>query len=314
TIISIAFFIWSVPAACGGQKILIATYEDNPEYRPAIRAFLTGMQEAAPNVEILTLTGGNDPNDFMLKVRNLERDVVLVFTVGTSDTLLVKAAGVKIPVVFSAIIKPQKIGLVNKLREPGTNFTGSFCAISIIRQLHFIIDALPAVKRIGIIYNPRDADTLARVDDWAAGVAMTEGLTLVRYPLPDTVDSAEALAAVTRQMIGKVDLIVTIMDASIIRYGEGMLRVANEYKIPTYTTISRLIDEGALLGVGFDFPAAVQTVNIPQVLNILKGRKPADIPVGTITQYNVMVNQKTARHLGVVIPKSILKSATKIIE
>ncbi len=179
----ILFFSLAGPARGAGQRILIAAYESTPEYVAEIQAFSEAIKQAAPNVEIITLEGDGSPDDFVLKVQKNAPEADLIFTVGPTNTMLVKASGTQKPVLFSRVYDPKKMGLVRNMQKPGTNFTGSFNAISIIRQIHCILDVIPTAKRVGIIYDQRDPMMRLRADDWVKAIEMTPGMMVVRCPI-----------------------------------------------------------------------------------------------------------------------------------
>jgi len=316
TVAAVMFYFSPETAICAGKKILTVCYDTNPEYAAVIKSFSEGVKKEFPSAEIITLIDGKnrDKDAFIAELRQMAVDADLVFTVGTTTALLVKHSGLKKPVLFSAVVNPKKIGLVNRYRKPGGNFTGSYCRISIVRQLHFIQDTLPAARRIGILYDPQEISQLLRAEDWARGVSLVPGLTLIKHPFSQTDYKGESLAALINGMAGNVDVFVIIIDPAVNHYGKDVVRLANENNIPTYVSGEYFMLREALLGMGFDFERQAREVNVPQAVRILNGETPAAIPVGIRIEYSVVVNKNTARKIGVVLPEHVIESATMVIE
>lgn len=236
-----------------------------------------------------------------------------MFTTGTPNAMAVKASGFKKPVIFSAVANAVGAKLVESNEVPGTNFTGAHCAVPFDSQLRALLLVLPDVSNIGILYNNSDPSPTGQARGWKKAVA-EQGLQLSEFYVPAEVNSPESLAEATKPLIGKVDVIVTTADAKVSPYGKGMIDVANNAGMATYVTLSQLVNKGALVSLGFNFTEATRIVNVPQAIKILKGESPAVIPVGTFTEYKLVINLKTATQIGVSVPMRALKIASEIIQ
>jgi putative ABC transport system substrate-binding protein len=226
--------------------------------------------------------------------------------------MAVKAAGITKPVIFSCIANPIGAKLVNSLDKPGTNFTGNHCAVPEDKQLRALLMVLPDAKKIGVLYNPEDPAPATQAKRWKDAID-AQGLVAVEFLIPATVKSADELAEATKPMIGKVDVIVTTADAKVSPYGEGMIRVANENKTPSYVSLNQLVNKGALVSLGYNFVEGAR-LNVGQAMEIFKGKDPSDIPVNTFPEYRLVINSQTAQAIGVSIPLRALKIASEVVK
>jgi putative tryptophan/tyrosine transport system substrate-binding protein len=171
---------------------------------------------------------------------------------------------------------------------------------------------LPKSKKIGFLYNAEDPAALSQVKAWKEAMGRIK-MKALEFFIPKGANSVESLAAAAKPMVRKVDVIVTVADAKISAFGEGVIAVANVNKIPTYSSLNSLIKKGALCSLGFDFKKGT-VITVPQAIDILKGRNPAVMPVITHSEYRMVINLNTARVIGLEIPAHVLKTAAEVVE
>lgn len=308
-------FPWIVEADTA-KKVLLAVYYDNPDYLNCRNVFQEELtKEAAQaglNIEFMILDTQGSKEFFLSQIKKMEPQIDLIFTAGTPNCLAIKEAGITKPVIFTAVADPVGAKLVESLIQPNTNFTGSHCAVSADRQLSTLLYVIPTAKRIGFLYNAGDQAPVSQVKAWKEAMARIK-MKAVEFFIPKDANSVDSLAAAARPMVGKVDVLVTVADAKISAFGEGVLAVANANKIPTYASLNSLVKKGALVSLGFDFKMGA-LITVPQAIDILKGRNPAAIPVITHSEYHLVINRNTSRVIGLEIPANILKNAAEIVE
>ncbi|MCG2712526.1 MAG: ABC transporter substrate-binding protein [Candidatus Omnitrophica bacterium] len=317
-VLALMFLILLNTNALAAQKILIAVYNDNPEYSAVREIFVWGLKQEVNKlgmkVEFAYLIDTDNRREFMQRLKEQARDAQMIFTAGTPNAMAIKEAGIKIPVLFSAVADPKKAHLVKSFHDPASNFTGAYCAVAAHTQLQMLLKICPQTKILGILYNPRDPGPVSQVQSWHKAASYVPGIKIMNFHIPQSVISEEGLAEVTKDMIGLVDVIVTMTDAQVSPFGRGMIEAANKNNIPTYVSMSELIEKGALVSLGFNFKEATKIVNIPQAIKILQGIPPSAIPVGTYPYYELIINLKTAQEIGVNFPNDIINSAAKIIK
>jgi putative ABC transport system substrate-binding protein len=296
--------------------VALVTNADNPDYKTARDSFEQALKKesVARNVPVdfVFIDGKGNKDDFIAQIKKIEKDVALIFVAGTPNAVALKEGGIAKPVIFSAVAGPVKAQLVNSLEKPGTNFTGVHCAVPEDRQLKALQLVLPKAKKIGLLYNPADPSVAGQAGRWKTVIA-EKGLEAVEFFIPETVNSADTLAEAVKPMIGKVDVILTTADAKVSPYGEGMIKIAEENAIPTYTSLTSLVRKGSLVSLGFDFAEGAK-LSAPQALDIIAGKNPAEMPVLTFPQYKLLINMKAAQKIKVDVPIEAVKVASEIIK
>jgi putative tryptophan/tyrosine transport system substrate-binding protein len=233
-------------------------------------------------------------------------DVIVAISTPSAQT--VAAATKDIPLVFSAVTDPLAAQLVASIEAPGGNVTGVSDMAPIGDHLALIREITPNVKRIGVLYNPGEANSVSSLaavksEAEAAGIEIVEG--------PAT-KSADVQAA-TRSLIGKIDAIYVPTDNTIVSALESAIGAANEAKLPLYAADTDSVARGALAAVGFNyFDVGVQTAGL--VDRVLKGDGPASIPVVFASGTDLQVNKATASAIGIELPQAVLDRASKVVD
>ena len=309
-----------IPASSAGaaQKILLAVYNDNPDYSSVRKVFVRELTQEADrlgmDIEFVDFTKTRNRREFIQKIKEYAKEIDLIFTAGTPNAMAIKEAEVDVPVLFTAVADPKKANLVKTFHRPASNFTGAYCAVAAHTQLQTILKVMPNVKILGILYNPRDPAPVSQLHSWEKAAAYLPEIKILSFQIPASVDSEEKMAEATEGMIGLADVIVTLADAQVSSYGKGMIKAANNNNIPTYVSLSHLVGKGALFSFGFNFDEATKVVNVPQAIKILQGIPPEAISVGTYPYYDLSVNLKTAGKIGVNFTEEVIDSAANKIE
>ena len=235
-----------------------------------------------------------------------EPDVIVAISTPSAQT--VAAATSDIPVVFSAVTDPLAAQLVGSLEAPGGNITGVSDMAPIGDHLALIREITPDAGRLGVLYNPGEANSvssLAAVKEEAAAM----GIEVVEGPATKSAD----VQAAARSLVGKVDAIYVPTDNTIVSALESAVGVANEAKLPLYAADTDSVARGALAAVGFNyFDVGVQTSAI--IDQVLKGSSPGTLPVVFATGTDLQVNKATADTIGVTLPQAVLDRASKVVE
>ncbi len=306
---------WTAQAGIN-KKVLLAVYYDNTDYDTCRNIFKEELaleaKKAGLTLEFMVLDTHGSKELFINQLKKMEPQIDLIFTAGTPNCLAIKEAGITKPVIFTAVADPVEAKLVESLVQPNTNFTGSHCAVSADRQLSALLYVIPAAKKIGFLYNPEDPAPVSQVKAWKEAMARIK-MKAIEYLIPSAANSIDSLADAAQPIVGKVDVLVTLADAKISAFSEGVIAVANTHKIPTYASLNSLVKKGALISLGFDFKAGT-LITVPQAINILNGADPATIPVITHSEYRLVINMNTARIIGLKIPPNVLKNAAEVIE
>jgi putative ABC transport system substrate-binding protein len=235
----------------------------------------------------------------------------VIFAPPTPAAVAAKQATQTIPIVFGAVSDPVGSGLVTSLARPGGNVTGMSTTASLApKRVEFLREILPGVKRIGMLGDLNDPIT--KITQQALEpLAASLGLTLIYAEAANPVDFE---AAVARLVADRVEAIYLVGNA-ILAYNmrARLIELANQKRISVSAGNSRIADAGALFAYSASVADVLRRAALP-VDKILKGAKPADLPVEQPTLLELVVNLKAARALGITIPRTILLRADRVIE
>ncbi len=239
---------------------------------------------------------------------------VIVAAAGTVAALAAKQATRTLPIVFIAVADPVTSGLVTSLARPGGNFTG-LSALSpelVGKWLELLKQAVPGVSRVAFLWQPgvlgerTEKDILKAAE--VAGRALGVRVQFVEARGPADID--RAFSDMTRARAGALTVLSTPMFGSERR---RLLDLAAKSRLPTVYSFREYVDAGGLMSYGSSL-ADLSRRAATYVDKILKGAKPADLPVQQPTKFELVINLKTAKALGLTIPPSLLQRADEVIQ
>jgi len=222
-----------------------------------------------------------------------------------------KDATSSIPIVFVVHADPVSTGHVTSLARPGGNITGLANLMTDLgpKELELLSAAVPSAKRIAVLWNPDTPShppTLKAVEE--AGRTLGVQLHAVSARGPGELEGAFAAMARAR-----VQAVLILGNPIVFAERQRLAELAIKYRLSTMSEIKDVVEAGGLMSYGADFPDLYRRGAI-YVDRILKGAKPADLPVEQATKFELVVNLKTAKALGLTIPPSVLARADQVIE
>lgn len=246
---------------------------------------------------------GNNGTASQIARKYVGDNVSVIVPISTPSAQAVAVATKDIPIVYSAVGDPVAAGLVKSWGPSGTNVTGVSDSLPADKQLDVIKQVLPAVKRLGVIYNPGEANSVAFVASLKSKVP-AYGYTVVEAAAPRSVDVATA----AKSLIGKVDLIYAPTDNTVASAFPGIAKVAKDAKLPLFAADNEMVKQGAAFGLGLNYAdIGRQTGKI--VVRILKGEAAGSIASQTSATYELYFNAEAAKAQGVVLPEALAKTA-----
>jgi putative tryptophan/tyrosine transport system substrate-binding protein len=236
---------------------------------------------------------------------------VIAATGGGSSVQAVKAATTTIPIVFTFGGDPVREGFVSSLNRPGGNITGAsfFTALLSGKGLGLLCELVPNAVVIGFLIDPRQPESASIVSD-AQEAARTLGreLMVLNVSTPDEIDAAFATLRLRRTgalLVGSSTFLTTRR--------QHIVALAARDAIPAMYIIREFVEEGGLMSYGNDVADGYRRAGV-YVGRILNGAKPADLPVDQATKFELVVNVKAAKAVGLTIPESFLARADEVIE
>jgi len=309
------------PLAARGQQgervrrigVLMSIAADDPEDQARLAAFLQGLQEfgwaVGRNVRIETRWSRGDFRKYVAELVALMPDVILATGAAAVGPLLQVTR--TLPIVFVTVPDPVGAGFVDSLAHPGGNATG-FTAFEYGlsgKWLELLKEIAPSVTRAAVI---RDPAITSGIGQFAAiqSVAPSIGVEVSPVNVRDAAEIERAVTAFARAPNG--GLILTGSALALV-HRDLIVTLAARYKLPAVYWTRTPVTDGGLISYGVDIVDQFRQA-AGYVDRILKGEKPADMPVQTPTKYELVINLKTAKALGLTVPPPLLARANEVIE
>jgi len=263
------------------------------------------------NLEIEYRSAENRPERHDKLARELVAlNVDLIVAISTNAVTAAKTATSSIPIVMLSGYDPVKFGLVASLGRPGGNVTGvAFPTIDWGKWLELVRETLPSATRVAVIGNPSNrlyADYVAQNE----AAAKLLGLRLQMLPVARAEQFDETFVAIQRE---KADALVVGPDSLYISRMQEISDRASTSRLPLIGPDRRAAEMGALIGYGYDGRDIWRRLPI-YIDRILRGAKPSDLPVEQPNKFELVVNLKTAKALGLTIPQTLLRRADEVIQ
>jgi putative ABC transport system substrate-binding protein len=246
--------------------------------------------------------------DIAAELVQQKADVIVTYS--TPAVITIKRATAVIPIVFVSATDPVGNGLVESLARPGGNATGlsNQSADSVGKRLEILREVVPTLRRLAILYNVGAPNAvLEKQEVQAAAQAVGLGVATMDIRRPD--DITPGFEAIK----GRVDALYVVMDPVVSTNRSQINSMAASVQLPTLYVFRELVEAGGLMSYGPNqsdqFRRAAELVD-----KILRGTKPADIPVEQPTKFDFVINMKTAKALGLDVPHSLLARADEVIE
>jgi putative tryptophan/tyrosine transport system substrate-binding protein len=247
--------------------------------------------------------------EFAAEMVRLKVDIIVVST--TPAALAVKNATTTIPVVFPNAISPVESGVVASLAHPGGNVTGGAAQTAILstKRLAILKEVVPGLSRGAVLWNAANP-ALAYPWRQTQSAAGELGVTLQSIEVRDPKDIETAFAMMSQDHF---DALIVLQDALTLQHRKEIIEFSIEKRLPGMFVAKEWVVAGGLMSYGESLPDMYRR-GAYFVDKILKGAKPADLPVEQVTKFELVLNLKTAKAMGLVIPANFLATADDVIE
>jgi putative tryptophan/tyrosine transport system substrate-binding protein len=315
------------PLAAGAQQpampvigVLLPTSLDTNAGR--LRAFRGGLKDTGyvegenVTIEYRSAEGHNDQLPALAADLVRRQVAVIASPVGTPSALAAKAAAkaatTTIPIVFGVAEDPVKLGLVASLARPGGNLTGInyFNVELVAKRLEFLRELVPAATRVAVLVNPASA---ANTEATLRDVQSAAGAMGVQIQVLNASTSREIEAAFATFVRERADALFVGSDAFFNSRRVQLAHLATLHKVPTTYPQRQYAEAGGLMSYGTNVADAFRQVG-DYTGRILKGAKPAELPVVQASKFELVINASTARMLGLTVPDKLLVAADEVIE
>jgi putative ABC transport system substrate-binding protein len=242
----------------------------------------------------------------------VRQQVAVIATIGNVTSLAAKAATATIPIVFGVGEDPVKLGLVASLARPGGNATGInfFVQEVVAKRLRLLHELVPKAVRVAVLVNPRNASAAEATLRGVQQAAPTIGLQIQILNAGTIGEIDAAFATLSRE---RPDALFVAGDAFFLDRRVQFATLTARDRIPAAYSVRDLVAAGGLMSYGPDIADAFRQVGVYSG-SILKGAKPADLPVLQSTKFEFVINLQTARALGIEVPPAVFSVADEVIE
>ncbi|KJS13562.1 MAG: hypothetical protein VR67_04090 [Peptococcaceae bacterium BRH_c8a] len=327
-VIAIVSLLVFAVAGCGGNnnqesneqekvfKVGVTQFVAHPALDLDQQGFLDQMQEEGfINGENVTIDIQNSQGDFNMAKTIADKfvgdkvDAILAITTPSSQAAVQAVKGTDIPVVFIAVSDAVGAGLITELEQPtGTNVTGVYSADPVEQQMDLIIEVVPNVQSVGLIFNAGENNSVSNVNR-AKDYLEQKGLKVVEAP----VTGSNEVQAAAQSLVGRVDAVFVPQDNTVISALEGLLKVLADNKIPLFTGDTESVKRGAVGTIGNDeYDCGRQGATV--LARILRGEKAGDVVPEEIRKRTLMINKSAAAVIGLEIPQAVLDRADEVVE
>jgi putative tryptophan/tyrosine transport system substrate-binding protein len=282
-----------------------------------LRAFRDGLKDSGyverENVAIEYRWAENQLDRLPeLAAELVRRQVAVIATPTTYPALAAKAATTTIPIVFIAPEDPVRLGLVASLARPGGNLTGInlFSGELAAKRLEFLREMVPGAARIALLVNPANVLTTETTLRDVEAAARTMGLQIQVLNASTIREINAAFATLVRE---RPDAVFVGLDVFLNSRRAQLVNLASRHAVPATFSNRDFAEIGGLMSYGTNIADAFRQVGI-YAGRILKGAKPADLPVMQSTKFELVINAQAARVLGLTVPPTLLARADEVIE
>jgi putative ABC transport system substrate-binding protein len=236
-------------------------------------------------------------------------DIIVVHA--STGTRAVKQATSIIPIVMVGVGDPEGTGFVTSLARPGGNITGvsNIDAVLDAKRLQLLKELLPKLVRLAVLRNPANPASQLQFRE-AQTAAQSLGIETQLFDVRDPKELESAFAAIAK---ARADALIVLTDPLFLSQQKQIVNLIVTKRLPSVFGRDELVDAGGLMSYGANLPDQFRQA-ATYVDKILKGAKPADLPVQRATKFELVINLKAARALGLTIPQSVLMQADRVID
>lgn len=240
------------------------------------------------------------------QIQGEKPDLILTITTPSSQAVVQKIKDV--PVLFTGVTDPVSAGLVHSLDKPGGNVTGMTDMSPMDQHLALIREFLPKLKRLGVLYNAGEPNSvvlvnLLKAECKKAGVTLEEA----------TVANSAAVYQAARSLVGRVDAVYVPVDNTVVAGLESAVKVCEQAKLPFFSGDTDSVARGTVAALAVDYGRMGRQTADMAARILRDGAKPADMPVESLKHLALYVNKSAAARMGVTIPQAVLQRADKVL-
>ena len=290
------------------KTIGVLQYMEHGALDAAYEGFIVGLAEKGyiegENIKIdLKNAHGDLTTAQTIANQYVSDDVDMMFAIATQAVQSAYNATKDIPILMTAVTDPVEAGVVKDWNQSGTNVTGTSDLTPVAKQMELITELVPEAKTVGVIYTTSEVNSEVQVK-MAEEAASNLGLQVIRVGVTTVNDIPQAVASV----IDKVDAMYAPTDNLIASSMPVLWNACLDKKVPIVAGVDTMVIDGGIATEGIDYYQLGYETGL-MAAEVLEGKDPSTMPINTLQNTTLIVNQKNAEAIGLSIPDSILKGA-----
>ena len=297
----------AAPAENKKVRVSVSQFVQHPALDALVRGFMEHLKSETMSVQYkVHIAGGDLDENQAIAERIAAENPDLVLAISTPSAQACFKAIKNSPILFSAVTDPVGAGLVESLEKPGKNITGMTDMSPVDRQIAIILSLQPDLKRLGVLYNPREDNSASIVKIVKAECRKRNISVTTAHAL----SKAEVLAAAQR-LVGQCEAVYVPTDNTVVSNLEAAVRLFGNNRLPLYSADVDSVPRGALVALAIDYyKMGVQSARMAR--RILQGRAPATMPIETLEELMIQLNVKAAERMRIAFPVDLLQAADAI--
>ncbi len=314
-VLILAALIGTNAAAAADAKIKIGITQivEHPALDAARQGFIDELAAFGYDENKVSYDLQNAQGDFATAQTIAEKfasgKVDLVLAIATPTAQATANVIRDIPILITAVTDPVAAGLVESIERPGTNVTGTSDLTPVAKQLELLKTIAPQAKRVGVLYNPGEANSLVQLD-LARKAAAGLGFSVVEVP----VDSSSSVYQAAQSTVGKVDALYVPTDNTVVSALESVVIVAENAKLPLIVGETDSVRRGALGTISIDYYALGRQTGRMALEILEKNANPAEMPIQYLDDVELVLNLGAAERMGVELPAELVAQAGQIFD
>lgn len=308
----VLLFMVTVPVIHSAQTytISISQIVEHPSLDAMREGFKNRLKESGIDVIYNEhIAQGNQATNIQIanQIKGENPDLVMAITTPSSQAVAQKIKDV--PILFTGVTDPVAAGLVKSLMQPGKNITGMTDMSPVLRQVELIKEFMPEIKTLGTIYNAGEANSVV-LTNLLKEICKDFGIKVEEASIANSSGVYQA----AKSLVDKCDAIYIPLDNTVVSGLEAAIKVCRQNKLPIFSADTDSVERGTVAALAVDYyRMGLQTADM--AARILSGNAtPAEMPVETLQNLRLFVNEKAAAGMGVTIPRQVLDRADKIIK
>lgn len=310
--LALALVLLATPGMCEDKTytVSISQIVEHPALDALQNGFKERILESGVQAEFnVHVAQGNPSLNTQIAAQILGENPDLVLGIATPSAQALATKIKNVPILFTGVTDPVAAGLVDSLENPGGNITGMTDMSPVNRQIDLMLEFMPDIETIGVMYNAGEANSVV-LYDLVKEYCDTKGIDVVEA----TVINSAAVYQAAKSLVGRVDAVYIPVDNTVVSALESAVKVSNQSDLPMFCADVNSVERGCVAALAIDYYRMGLQTGDMAVRILAGGAKPADMPVESLQNLELWVNENAAAEMDVTVPDAVMERADKILK